>query len=163
MDKRKIGVLLLLVGLFILLNTVGLISDDFFMYLLSAGFLITYFLLGARKHYRNIGFLIPASILLALALFSDLQRIDFIADLGGGFFFIILGLAFVVIFIHTLAFEKWDWPIYPASALIIFGVFAIFIENSTFIQSRNYLNYLTPAILIISGIIILYIDNRSDN
>ncbi|RCW58728.1 MULTISPECIES: hypothetical protein [Halanaerobium] len=156
MDKRKLGILLITVGLFILLNTLNLISDDIFLYLLSAGFIFTYFMLGARKHYRNIGFLIPGSILLAIALFSDLERLDFVDKLGGGFFFIMLGLAFLIVLIHTSAFKKWDWPIYPAAALIVFGLFVIFVDNNDFIQKMEYLNYITPLVLIGLGVFFLY-------
>lgn len=156
MDKKKIGVLLIAIGIFIMLNTLDLVSDDIFLYLLGGGFLITYFMLGARKHYGNIGFLIPGTVLLAIALFSDLQRIKFIDNLGGGFFFIMLGLAFIAVLIHTSAFEKWDWPIYPAGALILFGVFIIFVDNNDFIQNLEYLNYITPLILIILGGYFLY-------
>ncbi|TDO92056.1 hypothetical protein DFR79_10882 [Halanaerobium saccharolyticum] len=156
MDKKKIGILLIAIGVFILLNTLNLISDDIFLYLLSGGFLFTYFMLGARKHYGNIGFLIPGTVLLAIALFSDLERIEFINNLGGGVFFILLGLAFAAVLIHTSAFEKWDWPIYPAGALIIFGVFVVFVENNDYIQNQEYLNYITPIVLIILGSYFLY-------
>jgi len=156
MDKKKIGILLIAIGIFILLNTLNLISDDIFLYLLSGGFLFTYFMLGARKHYGNVGFLIPGTVLLAIALFSDLQRIELIDSLGGGFFFIMLGLAFTAVLIHTNAFEKWDWPIYPAASLILFGIFIIFIDNNDFIQNLEYLNYITPVILIALGGYFLY-------
>ena len=161
MDKKKLGILLIAIGIFILLNTLNLISDDIFLYLLSGGFLFTYFMLGARKHYGNIGFLIPGAVLLAIALFSDLQRIEFIDNLGGGFFFIMLGLAFVVVLIHTHAFKKWDWLIYPSAALILFGVFVMFVDNNDFIQNLEYLNYITPVILIGLGGYFLY-QNRQN-
>jgi len=88
MDKLKLGILLITIGVFMLLNTFSLVSDNIFLYLLSAGFLITYIMLGAREHFRNIGFLISASILSSIALSIDLQKIDFINNLGGGVFFI---------------------------------------------------------------------------
>src|SRR6056297_3381844 len=160
MDKRKLGVLLITIGIFILLNTLNLVSDDIFLYLLSGGFIFTYFMLGARKHYRNIGFLIPGSILLVIALFSDLQRIDFINNLGGGIYFVMLGLAFLIVLIHTSAFEKWDWPIYPAGALIIFGLVVIFIDNNDFIQNLKYLNFIIPIFLIALGGFFLYQNNK---
>lgn len=161
MDKKKTGILLITIGVFILLNTLNLISDEIFLYLLSGGFIFTYFMLGARKHYRNIGFLIPGAILLAIALFSDLERIELINKLGGGFFFIMLGLAFLVVLIHTSAFKKWDWPIYPAAALIGFGLFVIFVDNNDFIQNLEYLNYITPIVLIGLGGFFLY-QNRQN-
>lgn len=161
MDKKKLGILLITIGVFILLNTLNLISDDIFLYLLSGGFLLTYFVLGARKHYRNIGFLIPGAILLSIALFSDLQRIETFDNLGGGFFFVMLGLAFFVVLIHTSAFEKWDWPIYPGTALILFGLFVLFVDNNDFIQNLEYLNYVTPVILIALGGFFLY-QNRQN-
>jgi len=156
MDKLKSGILLITIGLFMLLNTFDLVSDNIFLYLLSAGFLISYILLGARKNYRNIGFLIPASILTSIALASDLQRIDFVNNLGSGVFFILLGISFLVILIHSSAFENWDWPLYPGGSLIIFGLFVIFLDNSQFMQNLSYLNYLIPIILIGSGVLLIY-------
>ena len=156
MDKLKSGILLITIGVFMLLNTFSLVSDNIFLYLLSLGFLITYIMLGAREHFRNIGFLISASILASIALSSDLQRIDFINNLGGGVFFILLGLAFLIILFHSSAFENWDWPLYPAGALIFFGTLVIFLDNSQFMQNLNYLNYIIPIILIILGGLFIY-------
>jgi len=156
MDKLKLGILLITIGVFMLLNTFSLVSDNIFLYLLSLGFLITYIMLGAREHFRNIGFLISASILASIALASDLQRIDFINNLGGGVFFILLGLAFLIILFHSSAFENWDWPLYPAGSLIFFGTLVIFLDNSQFMQNLNYLNYIIPMALIIFGVLFIY-------
>lgn len=156
MDKKKLGLLLVIVGIFILLNSMNFLSEGIFLYLLSGGFLFTYFMLGARKHFRNIGFLIPASNLMALALYSDLQKIDFINNLGGGFFYLSLGISFLILLIHTVKFQNWDWPIYPAGSLIIFGVLVIFVEQSSFIENYRYLAYFIPILLIILGAFLLY-------
>ena len=72
-----------------------------------------------------------------------------------------LGLAFLAILIHTSAFKKWDWPIYPAAALILFGLFVIFVDNNDFIQNLEYLNYITPVVLIGLGGFFLY-QNRQN-
>ena len=157
MDKLKLGILLITIGIFMLLNTFSLVSDNIFLYLLSAGFLITYIMLGAREHFRNIGFLISASILSSIALSIDLQKIDFINNLGGGVFFILLGIAFLVIVFHSSAFENWDWPLYPAGALIFFGTLVIFLDNSKFMQNLNYLNYIIPISLIAIGTLFIYL------
>jgi len=157
MDKLKLGILLITIGIFMLLNTFSLVSDNIFLYFLSVGFLITYIMLGAREHFRNIGFLISASILLSIALSIDLQKINFINNLGGGVFFILLGIAFLVIVFHSSAFENWDWPLYPAGALIFFGTLVIFIDNSQFMQNLNYLNYIIPIFLIGIGTLFIYL------
>jgi hypothetical protein len=157
MDKLKMGILLITIGVFMLLNTFNLVSDNIFLYLLSAGFLITYIMLGARKHYRNIGFLIPASILTSIALSNDLQRIYFIDNLGNGVFYLLLGLAFLIILIHSSAFENWDWPLYPGGSLIVFGLFVIFLDKSKYMQNLNYLNYIIPIILIALGSLFIYL------
>jgi len=156
MDKKKIGIILIAVGAFFLLNTLNLIGEDLFLYLLSAGFIFTYFMLGARKHYRNIGFLFPGAVLLAVALFSDIQQFDAAAELGGGLFFIFLGAAFLIVFIHTRAFSKWDWPIYPAVSLILFGIFITAVEKTDITAGAEFLNYLFPIILIAAGVYLLY-------
>lgn len=155
MNKKKLGILLITIGIFLFLNSFDLISNHVFLYLLGAGFLASYLMLGARKHYRNIGFLIPASILIAIALFSDLQRISFINNLGGGIYFILLGFSFLVILIHSSAFREWDWPIYPGSILIIFGLLIVLIDNSNFINKIKYLNYIIPLVIIAVGIFFL--------
>lgn len=155
MDKKKLGILLLVLGSFLLLNTFNLIGEENFLYLLSGGFIITYSMLGGRKHYRNIGFLIPGAVILSIALFSDFQQFEFFESLGGGLFFIFLGFAFLAVFIHTRAFSKWDWPIYPAVSLMIFGIFVILVENSDIISKMGYLEYIIPVILISAGIYLL--------
>ncbi len=162
MNKLKLGILLITIGIFMLLNTFSLVSDNIFLYLLSAGFLITYIMLGARKHFRNIGFLISASILSFIALSSDLQKIDFINNLGSGVFFILLGIAFLVILFHSSAFENWDWPLYPAGTLIFFGAFVIFLNNSQFMQNLNYLNYIIPISLIGLGSLFIYLREKNN-
>jgi hypothetical protein len=161
MEKKKLGIILIGVGLFILLSTLNLIGEDMFLYLLSGGFLFAYFSLGAREHYRNIGFLIPGTVLLAVALFSDLQNLEFFNMLGGGLFFILLGLAFFIVFIHTSAFTSWDWPIYPAVSLILFGIFMIFLEKNRYLAELTYLNHVISVILIAAGIFILFRQNKN--
>lgn len=156
MDKKKLGIILVVIGIFLLLNTLNLIGEDIFIYFLGGGFIVAYFVFGARKHYRNIGFLIPGSILLALALFSDLQRIEFFRNIGGGLFFILLGSAFLIVFIHTRAFSKWDWPIYPGLALFIFGLFIITVEKTEILKDLTILNYLFPILLIAAGGFIIF-------
>ncbi|MCC3143953.1 hypothetical protein LJ207_01275 [Halanaerobium sp. Z-7514] len=156
MDKKKLGIILIVIGIFLLLNTLNLIGEDIFIYFLGGGFIVAYFAFGARKYYRNIGFLIPGSILLALALFSDLQRIEFFRNIGGGLFFILLGSAFLIVFIHTRAFSKWDWPIYPGLALFIFGLFIITVEKTEILKDLTILNYLFPILLIAAGGLIIF-------
>jgi len=160
MEKKKLGIILIVIGFFILLNSLNLIGEDVFLYLLSGAFFFTYFALGAREYYRNIGFLIPGSVLLAVALFSDLQNFGVINNLGGGLFFILLGFAFFIVFIHTSAFTKWDWPIYPAASLILLGIVIIFLERSDFLADLAYLNYIISLILIGAGIFIMFRKNK---
>ena len=161
MEKKKLGIILIAVGIFLLLNTFNLIGEDIFIYFLGGGFIFAYFSFGARKHYRNIGFLIPGTILLALALFSDLQRIEFFQNIGGGLFFVLLGTAFMIVFIHTRAFSKWDWPIYPGLALMIFGLFIIIVEKTEILKDLTVLSYLIPLLLIAVGSFLLF--RKKDN
>lgn len=156
MPKKKLGIILIVAGLFILFNSLNLLNDELFLYLLAATFIAVYFVLGSVRHYHNIGFLIPGVVLLAIALNNDLNRFEKIDQLGGGIFFILLGAAFLSLLLHTQKFKKWDWPLYPGLALSIFGLVFLFFENSSLFQELAYLNYLIPAILIIGGIILLY-------
>lgn len=162
MNKKKIAIFLIVIGLLLLLNALNLTGTDISLYLISIGFFIAYFMLGAGKYYKNIGFLVPAAILMAVALYPDLQKLDFINKLGGGFFFIILGLAFIIVFIHSLAFKKWDWPLYPAIILTSFGILIILIENNQYFQKFEYLYYILAAFLIVLGLFLLYLEQKEE-
>lgn len=142
----KGGILLILAAVFLLLNQVGLIPGPAFMFLLSFAFISAYVLLGARKEYGNIGFLIPGMVLLSITTFSTVAEQPGIESLSPAFFFLGLSLSFWVIFlVHTFWFKTLEhgarfWPAYPGTALLLIaGIISFAGERSEYLNMLNYL------------------------
>ena len=116
----KVGAFILAAGVLLLLSTAGVLPGEFFLLILGAGFAGIYFLLGGRKEYGNVGFLIPGAILLAIGVFARYQ------GTSGSLFFLALSGAFWLVFgLHTFHFRSLQhgerfWPIYPAAGLLLF-------------------------------------------
>jgi hypothetical protein len=130
MDKNfKVGAFILGTAVLLLLSMVGVLPGDLFLLVLGAGFLGVYFLLGGRKDYGNVGFLIPGAVLLAIGAFALYQ--GRLAEASGSleqgsFFFLSLSGAFWLVFgLHTFWFKNLQhgdrfWPVYPAAGLLLF-------------------------------------------
>jgi hypothetical protein len=141
-------------GVIIALASLNIIPKISFLFILAAGFLVAYIIFS-----RNIGFLIPGCILGAVATFVTLgQQYGF----NGIYILILLGLAFLAIFlIHTayLKTNRWGeryWPLFPASILIITGTLILNAQLNPLDPARKFINIITPAFLIIIGIVILF-------
>lgn len=151
----KVGVLLIIAGVFLLLSQLEVIPGQVFLFLLALGFIATYVLLGARKEYGNIGFLIPGTVLLSIATFSAIQSHPRYEDLSPAFFFLGLSLSFLVVFlVHTYWFKSMDhgerfWPVYPAAGLLL--LFVIISLTDQWTEHLNLLNYLWIIALIAVG------------
>ncbi len=146
------GILLIVVGVFLLLNQLGLIMGQTFLFLLASGFIAVYFLLGGRKEYGNVGFLIPGVILLSIASFASLS--DRVDELSPVFFFLGLSLSFFIVFaLHTYWFKNLDngdrfWPVYPAGGLLLLaGIIGLGLSGR-FVESLGLLNYFWVIVLI---------------
>ena len=153
----KVGILLIGLGVFLLLAQMGIFSGSLFLAFLGIGFLVVYVLMGGRKNYGNLGFLIPGFVLLALAAFSS-------GDVGRypSLFFLFLSLAFWgVLILHTVWFtgEDWGtrmWPLFPGAGLLLFSGFIYAVTELDWTPgSLRLLNYLAPLILIGVGVFIL--------
>lgn len=151
----KGGVLLIIAGVFLLLNQLGVIPGQAFMFLLAFGFIAAYVLLGARKEYGNVGFLIPGMVLLAIAVYAAASEAAGIEDLSPAYFFLGLSLSFWAVFlVHTFWFKAEDhgarfWPVYPAAGLLLFSGIITFAQER--IEYLNLLNYLWIIALIAVG------------
>jgi hypothetical protein len=159
MNRKNVifGSILVIAGLYIALNTLGLLPGFNYLYLLSAGFIAAYLLFD-----KNLGFLIPGCILGAIALFSTAQSM--ISGLDGSWFIVFLATGFLAIFlIHTLHVRKvsWGeryWPLFPAASLLLIGSFIILVEKDLLridLEHLKYLNLIFPAAAVITGVIIL--------
>ncbi len=151
----KGGVLLIIAGVFLLLSQLGVIPGQAFLFLLALGFIAAYVLLGARKEYGNVGFLIPGTVLLSIATFSAISEQPGYVDISPAFFFLGLSLSFLAVFIvHTYWFKSMDhgerfWPIYPAAGLLL--LFAIISFTEQWAEHLNLLNYIWIIALIAVG------------
>lgn len=151
----KGGILLIVAGVFFLLNQLGVIPGQTFLFLLAFGFIATYVLLGARKEYGNVGFLIPGTVLLSIALFAAVSEQPGFDNYGPAFFFFGLSLSFWAVFlVHTYWFKAMDhgerfWPVYPAAGLLV--VSGIIRFSGEWVEHLNLLNYLWVIALIAVG------------
>lgn len=139
-SKLTLGIILIVLGVFSYTNrTLQISQDSLILLILSLGFFTVYFLRGGRNRYGNIGFVIPASILLMLGLgtmsseiFANLLNFRQIEDILIPFS---LGTAFLLIFLlHTIHFSSGKkWPLYPMGALyfvtLISAVDVLPVEN----------------------------------
>ncbi len=158
----KGGILLIIAGVFLLLNQLGVIPGQAFLFLLALGFIAAYALLGGRKEYGNVGFLIPGMVLLSIASFAAASGSQAFEDLNPAFFFLGLSLSFLaVLVVHTYWFKEMDhgerfWPIYPAGGLLLLSALIGLTTSSDFIQNLGLLNYLWIVVLIGLGIWLIY-------
>lgn len=153
MEQRKVGMLIITIGLFLLLINLGFIPGNAFLAILGLAFIVVYIALGGRKKYGNIGFLIPGCVLLAINSFIWINQNYIGNDLGGMMFFICLGAAFLVVLLsHTIWFTELNfgdrfWPIFPGAGLILFGTLVI-----GFKVNFNIINYLIIIAMIVTGL-----------
>ncbi len=111
----------------------------FFLGFLGLGFLIIYFT--GRERWWAI---IPGGVLLTLGFVSVLNNV-FGGRETGGFFFLGLGLTFLLVAILA----SMQWAYIPAVVLLIMGA----LLGTPFVGS---LNLLWPAVLIIGGLILIF-------
>jgi len=153
-DNAKLGIVLIIAGVVLLLSRIGLFPDLSILYLISLVFFAIYAYKGSTRYYGNIGFLIPATVILAVAIFASYD------NLHPAYFFIGLGLSFLAIFVvHTFWFREMDrgeryWPIFPAAGLLLFATIFVLPERRILIFS--FINYLWIIGLIGLGVWLIY-------
>jgi len=154
----KGGILLIIAGVFLLLNQLGVIPGQAFLFLLALGFIATYALLGGRKEYGNVGFLIPGTVLLSIAVFAAASGRPGYQELNPAYFFLGLSISFLAVFlVHTFWFTNKDhgerfWPIYPAAGLLVLAGIISFSISGQWFEYLNLINYLWIIALIAVGI-----------
>ncbi|NLJ73662.1 MAG: hypothetical protein GX331_01585 [Firmicutes bacterium] len=157
MDKRTIaGILLIVLGLLIFAGQQGWVGEHFALYLIAVGFGVVYYYRGGNRHYSNVGFLIPAVMLLSIAFFVEIeQRFDLIF-FGAGWFFLLTAFGFYAVYLlHTRTAGSdgvsQRWPLYPAVILAVFGLFIAFVASPKF----GVVRYLFPVAIILVGIYLI--------
>ncbi len=144
--QKLLGIILLSLGIFLTLINFKLLPSSSILFIFAIGFLYSYYKFG-----RNIGFLIPGLIFVAIGVFSILEETW---NIGGVYFLLFLGLAFIFIFIiHTSKLPSYGekyWPLYPGLILTGLSLILIFQE-----KTAQYLNILIPILLILIGFVML--------
>ncbi len=153
-NNAKLGIVLIIAGTVLLLSQVGLIPGLSILYLVSLIFFAIYAYRGGTKDYSNVGFLIPALIILTVAVYASYD------DLNPAFFFVGMGLSFFAVFvIHTFWFRKLEggkryWPVFPAAGLLLFSV--IVGMPGRWLEYLGFINYLWVIALIGLGAWLIY-------
>lgn len=167
MQKQTgIGIFLVGVGILLLLGQTGWFGERLILYFLAVGFFALYNFSGGPRNYGSIGFLIPSMVLLAIALFADLEEILEHWFLSPGWFFLFLAGAFLLIYlIHTRkAGKDWgsqNWPLFPAAGLGGFGLFVGLVTQMETWQESRFISYIVPLAFIGIGLYLtLYSRNR---
>lgn len=131
----------------------GDLTELFFMWGLGIVFMVLYF----SKHIK--GFVYPGCILPAIGTYSFLDEVYSIEM--GWVFFLLLGIAFYVIYLVEYRNTGSNWPIIPGTVLIILsGLFLLTskdIINSSFWKT---ISYIWPVILILVGGKIIYNNSK---
>lgn len=163
MNKKIIwGIAFMIFGFIMGLSALEIIPGVITLFLLTVGFLAAYMF-----YKRSIGFLIPGSVFLALAVFATMNQYNPRYD--GIYFLILLGLAFIaILFLHTIRIEtkKWGlkyWPLFPAIIFFLTGGLILTDRYTLISISSRYINLITPISVIVIGIGILIVGNTSCN
>lgn len=122
----------------LLSNVLGDWSGFFFLGALGLGFFAVYF--SGRERWWAI---IPGGVLITLGLTSVLGDVFGVRETGG-FFFLGLGLTFLLV--AVLASLQWAWI--PGAVLLVMGV----LIGTPFAGSFNYI---WPAALILGGLLLI--------
>jgi hypothetical protein len=140
---KKEGVILVLIGIYLLLINLKVITTDYFLLFIGLILLVLYF------SKKNSGVIIPGCILTGIGLYNVLSIYYTFPE---GTFLLFLGLAFWGIYFLS---KVNSWAIYPAIALSILGSIN-FIKELLKIPS---LQLLGPILLIVIGVV-LFLKNR---
>lgn len=151
MDRdKRLGTILIGVGILALLGRAGLLEGAGTLFVLSAVALAIYAFSGGHRKYSNIASLIPGLVLVAIGISIYLEQRFNISD-GAILFW--LSAAFLGIYlIHTrIAGSDWGsryWPLFPGCGLLIIG----FLDNPDILG--NY-TYLLAVGLILGGLYLI--------
>lgn len=161
-SKVVTGSILVLAGALTLIGNLQLLNENFVLPIMGAAFLFVYFILGARKRYGNIGFLIPGIILPSLQIlkFADDYKVSEKTEVL--LVFGTLGASFLAIYlIHSVWYKEIskgqrNWPLYVSLILFVFGAITYAVEYLNWSFGMVIINNIWPGVLIIVGARMLY-------
>lgn len=161
-SKLIVGSIFILSGATSLIGNLGVINENFFLPMLGAAFLVIYIILGGRKSYGNIGFLIPGIILPGLQILKLADDRQVAENIEVLMVFGILSASFLAIYlIHSFWFKELrkgqrNWPLFVCIILVIFGGFVYAVEYFNWGFGAVLLSNMWPAVLVLIGLRLLF-------
>lgn len=161
-SKSRTGIILILIGVFLIIAQFDAINEYFILPAVAVGLFALYLIKGGKRHYGNIGLLIPAFILPVIQLQDFLDDKAVINDLEGTLFFALIGLSFLLVYVvhsywfKSASFGARNWPLITGGGLILFSGFIFMAEYMESEAVEFVLNNMWPVILIIAGLFMLF-------
>ncbi len=161
MDRKWLGLLLIIMGGIFLLSNLGYYPGEFTLAIVGALLLLMYYRSGNSVYRRSQGLLIAGAIVTMVGLFAAIEQNVPLGDRDGYLFFVFLGIAFLFVFlVHTrhlknLPSGKRRWPLYPAAGLWGFSLFVFIVQVLDSDLTKRLLSNLFPIGLIIVGVILI--------
>lgn len=150
MDRRVLGIILVVGGLIIFFGQQGVMSGYLFFLIVTGGLILGYVASGFRT-----GLLVAGTCTGALAAFVALSERG-PEPVGGFLFFLLLGLAFLIVFgVEYAVARRGQWALYPGSIIVAFSALVYIQESGHISISVAYWRY-WPLLVIIAGLLILY-------
>jgi len=159
MNKNtELALVFIITGIMLLLCNIGNSGGQPFLFIVSAGFFIAYFICGKVKGNYIIGFIIPACLVFMVSSFALIEENINYETIEAALFFFMIATAFLGIYlIHYVLYNKvkfgvMEWPLVTAIPIYAFSIVVLLMEN----YHMLYVRY-TPAILLIGvGIFMIY-------
>lgn len=157
MRQSRLGIILVVIGIFVLLGNFGLMEGSLFLVAVGAAFLIGY--MRSNREKKPFGLLVPANILIALGAFSAIE--PWLNFLEGPLFFAFMGLAFLgVHFIHQRnggEYHDTRWAIFTGLGAMAFSAFIMMVDMPSWPLLAGVRLYFWPMILIGGGAYLIFV------
>jgi len=161
MDRKWLGLVLIIIGGIFLLSNLGYYPGEFTLVIVGGLLLLMYYRSGNSVYRRNQGLLIAGAIVTMVGLFAAIEQNFPLGDRDGYLFFIFLGIAFLFVFLmHTrhlknLSAGKRRWPLYPTAGLWGFSLFVFMVQVLNSDLTERVLDNVFPMGLIVVGVILI--------
>ena len=161
MDRKWLGLLLIIMGGIFLLSNLGYYPGELTLVIVGGILLLMYYRSGDSVYRRSQGLMIGGGIVTMVGLFAAIEQNFPLGDRDGYLFFIFLGIAFLSVYlVHTrhlknLPSGKRRWPLYPTAGLWGFSLFVFMVQVLDSDLTEQVLRNLFPVGLIVVGIILI--------